>query len=298
MWTWGQFPPETYNLNCCCMRFRHFVPEKIFGYIFTSGIDNLSLTRYQIKSYSKSSQKISNRELLLKSRRLKMFNLKIGLFCIIIQVIALSAQQRLPDDEVINFIKSKGYEGEAYQVITEDGYIIRLHHLHPRINTYGYKLPVFLMHSAFSNPLYFLNSGQNSSLGLFLSDNGYDVYLGNVRGSKFATAHKWLSINSDDYWRFDFHEMGVYDLPPMIDLALQLSCATKIFYVGHSQSCPQALALLSLRPEYNNKIAQSHLFAPVANMMHIRPSAKAMVPIFLVSDEIFFEVFLKTCIIF
>lgn len=112
------------------------------------------------------------------------------------------------------------------------------------------------------------------------------MYLGNVRGSKFATAHKWLSTNSDDYWRFDFHEMGVYDLPPMIDLALQLSSAPKIFYVGHSQSCPQALALLSLRPEYNEKIAQSHLFAPVANMMHIRPSAKAMVPIFLVSDEI------------
>lgn len=206
-------------------------------------------------------------------------------FTILIKIIAITAQTRLPDDEVINLIQSNGYQGEAYQVVTVDGYILKLHHLLPKWNNQN--LPVFLMHSAFSNPIYFLNSGLNISLGYFLSDNGYDVYFGNVRGSKFATSHAWLSTDSDDYWRFDFHEMGVFDLPPMIDLALQLSRSEKLFYIGHSQACPQALALLSLKPEYSKKIAQSHLFAPVANMMHIRPSVKAMVPIFLVSDETF-----------
>lgn len=206
------------------------------------------------------------------------------IFLSITKIFFVSAQIRLPDDEVVNLIKSNGYQGEAYEVVTQDGYIVRLHHLQPKWQSQQSRLPVFLMHSAFSNPIYFLNSGPNISLGFFLSDNGYDVYFGNVRGSKFATGHKWLSTKSDDYWRFDFHEMGVYDLPPMIDLALQLSRAPKLFYIGHSQACPQALALLSLRPEYNEKIAQSHLFAPVANMMYIRPSAKVLVPIFLVSD--------------
>lgn len=207
----------------------------------------------------------------------------LAILIVFLKIILINAQVQLQDDEVVNLIKSKGYQGEAYEVVTEDGYIIRLHHLHPKFQTYGYKLPVFLMHSAFSNPLYFLNSGPNISLGFFLSDNGYDVYFGNVRGSKFAIGHKWLSTKSDDYWRFDFHEMGVYDLPAMIDLALQLSRAPKVFYIGHSQACPQALALLSLRPEYNERIAQTHLLSPVANMMHIRPSAKAMVPVFIVS---------------
>lgn len=49
-----------------------------------------------------------------------------------------------------------------------------------------------------------------------------------------------------------------------------------------SQACPSLLALLALRPEYNSKILQSHLMAPVANMMYIRPSLKPLLPIFLV----------------
>lgn len=138
----------------------------------------------------------------------------------------------LPDDEVTNYIKKDGYRAEAFQVTTEDGYILRVHHLYPKVNSFN-KKPVFLMHSAFSNPLYWLNSGHNISLAFYLSDLGYDVWMGNVRGSKYATAHKWLPTNGKDYWRFDFHEMGVFDLPPMIELTLQRTGAHQVFYVGH-----------------------------------------------------------------
>jgi lysosomal acid lipase/cholesteryl ester hydrolase len=206
--------------------------------------------------------------------------IKVILFLANFFILTVKSQQ-IQDDEVVNFIKQEGYRGEVFQVTTEDGYILRVHHMFPKIFS-GNKKPVFLLHSAFSNPIYFLNSGKNISLGFLLSDNGYDVWFGNVRGSKYATAHKWLPVDGKDYWRFDFHEMGIFDLPPMIDLALQRTGAQQVFYIGHSQACPSLLALLSLRPQYNSKIAQSHLLAPVANMMHIRPSLKPWLPVFLV----------------
>lgn len=127
------------------------------------------------------------------------------------------------DDEVLKFIKSEGYDGDAHEVTTEDGYILTLHHVHPKYSPRPPKNPVLVIHSAFTSSLYFLNSGRNISIAFYLSDNGYDVWLGNVRGSKYSTAHKWLSTKSIEYWKFSFHEMGVYDLPPMIDYMLDVT---------------------------------------------------------------------------
>lgn len=45
-----------------------------------------------------------------------------------------------------------------------------------------------------------------------LVNNGFDVWLANSRGSDYGLEHKTLDINSDDFWNFSFHEIGVYDL--------------------------------------------------------------------------------------
>jgi lysosomal acid lipase/cholesteryl ester hydrolase len=129
----------------------------------------------------------------------------------------------IEDDEVVRYIKSEGYAGEVHEVSTEDGYILHLHRVRAKYSSIPPKSPVLLVHGAIVNSLYFLNSGKNISIAFYLADNGYDVWLGSVRGSKYSTAHKWLSTESNDYWKFSFHEMGVYDLPSMIDYMLSAS---------------------------------------------------------------------------
>jgi lysosomal acid lipase/cholesteryl ester hydrolase len=51
---------------------------------------------------------------------------------------------------------------------------------------------------------------------------GYDVWLGNARGSRYALGHTKYNYLSDKplYWDFDFEEMGLYDLPANIDFIL------------------------------------------------------------------------------
>lgn len=199
---------------------------------------------------------------------------------IFVQFSILSAV-RVRDDEVVEYVKNQGYYSEAYNVVTEDGYILRLHKI-PKKNDRGYKKPVFLMHSAFSNSLYWLNTA-NISLGFYFADEGYDVFLGNVRGSKYSTAHKTLSTESLKFWQFSFHEMGVYDLPAMIDYTLQMAKSDSCFYVGHSQASTQLLVFLSMRPEYNEKIIQSHLMSPIGAMANPRFPLKQLAPVYTVN---------------
>ena len=73
--------------------------------------------------------------------------------------------------------------------------------------------------------------------GYILSSAGYDVWLGNNRGNKYSRQHKFLDPDKDkvQFWDFSWHEMGVSDLPAMIDYVLNQTDSKALFYVGHSQ---------------------------------------------------------------
>lgn len=58
--------------------------------------------------------------------------------------------------------------------------------------------------------------------------------------------------------------MGYYDIAAMIDWILKKTGVPKVYYIAHSQGTTSFLVLLSMRPEYNNKIVQAHLMAPPA----------------------------------
>lgn len=36
----------------------------------------------------------------------------------------------------------------------------------------------------------------------FLADNGYDVWLGNLRGNAYSSKHVNRTVNNRDYWNF------------------------------------------------------------------------------------------------
>jgi pimeloyl-ACP methyl ester carboxylesterase len=52
----------------------------------------------------------------------------------------------------------------------------------------------------------------------------------------------------------------------MLDYVLEKTKSEKIFVVAHSQGCTSLMVLLSLRPQYNDKIIHGHLLAPAVFM--------------------------------
>ena len=73
---------------------------------------------------------------------------------------------------------------------------------------------VFLQHGiADSADCWIMNNGTKAPAFNFLGA-GYDVWLGNSRGSKYSLEHKSLNYTKDKaYWEFSWPEMGRYDAP-------------------------------------------------------------------------------------
>nr|CAD7425604.1 unnamed protein product [Timema monikensis] len=103
-----------------------------------------------------------------------------------------------------------------------------------------------------------------------LADYGYDIWLGNIRGNFYSRKHVTLSPDKSKFWNFSMHEMGVYDVPAMIDHILLTTGQGKIFYVGHSMGTTMFYVMASSRPEYNSKIRLMVALAPVVYFSELR----------------------------
>lgn len=149
--------------------------------------------------------------------------------------------------EVPEIVMRYGYPIEVHNVTTSDGYILTVfripHGIHTNTTS---KKPVFLQHGLAINSGSFLITGRKS-LGFMLADAGYDVWLGNFRGSKYSNNHVYLDNQSEAFWNFSIQENGLYDLPAQINFVSNVT-KQKIAYLGYSMGTTAAYIYLSTYP--------------------------------------------------
>lgn len=72
-------------------------------------------------------------------------------------------------------------------------------------------------------------------LAYLLADAGYDVWMGNARGTEMSREHAWLNASEPTYWDYSWQDIGQEDLPAFIDYVLAITNNDKLSYVGFSQ---------------------------------------------------------------
>ncbi|CAH2102897.1 unnamed protein product [Euphydryas editha] len=173
-------------------------------------------------------------------------------------------------------IAKDGYYSESHTLMTTDGYILEVHRIPFRRfetaqNAVKISKPVvFLMHGLQGSSLSYTFLGPGSSLAYLLAENGYDVWMGNARGGLNSRRHVTLDPSKDGekFFDYSFEDIGLKDVPEMIDYILKVTRQSKLDYIGHSQGGTAFFVMNSIRPEYNEKIKSAHLLAGVGYMEH------------------------------
>jgi lysosomal acid lipase/cholesteryl ester hydrolase len=85
-----------------------------------------------------------------------------------------------------------------------------------------------------------------------------------------------MNLNPDrdhEFWNYSFHEMGLVDLPSMIEFIKSTTGVDKITYIGHSQGTTQMFAGMSYYPDYFQSVLNGFVaLGPVTSLKRINSS--------------------------
>ncbi|XP_027935175.1 triacylglycerol lipase 1 isoform X2 [Vigna unguiculata] len=165
-----------------------------------------------------------------------------------------------------------GYPCSEYTTQTKDGFLLGLQRVSSssslRLGNRGERgPPVLLLHGLFmAGDAWFLNT-PDQSLGFILADQGFDVWVGNVRGTRWSHGHISLSEKNKKFWDWSWQELALYDVAEMINYINSVT-NSKIFVVGHSQGTIISFAAFT-QPEIVEKVEAAALLSPISYLDHI-----------------------------
>ncbi|KAI3916050.1 hypothetical protein MKW98_004491 [Papaver atlanticum] len=181
-----------------------------------------------------------------------------------------SLRRRLSNEGLCSqLIQPSGYPCSEHISQTKDGYILGIQ----RVSSSNGDVqansgpPILLQHGLFQGgDAWFLNSAEQS-LGFILADLGFDVWVGNVRGTRWSHGHISLSEKDEEFWDWSWQELALNDLVEMINYVYSVT-SSKMYYVGHSQGTIMALAALS-QTDIVKKVEAVALLCPISYLGHI-----------------------------
>lgn len=162
---------------------------------------------------------------------------------------------------------------------TEDGYILTTFHIlgktgvaRPEISSGS----VLIQHGDFQDGTSWLEGfGDAQPFHLKLVDAGYDIWIGNNRGTMYSWDHVTLDSAKDPaYWDWTWAQMGLYDDTANITAIKKAAGVDKIFYLGYSQGTIQmhyGLAHLESTFHVDNVhkvVSLAPCFVPMVSKLH------------------------------
>ncbi|XP_036325072.1 lipase 3-like [Rhagoletis pomonella] len=193
-----------------------------------------------------------------------MYLLSLFLLCAVAHTSALTTPiYPTTADRVV----ANNYPVESHTVQTIDGYLLTMFRIPYSLRAQNANVPnktvLFLQHGLISSSDDWILAGPDKALAYLAADAGYDVWLGNFRGITYSRRHVSRSPEKKAFWRFSFHELGIYDLPAMFEYVLRTTMKDSLHYVGHSMGTTTFMVLMSLMPWYMERIRTAHLLAPI-----------------------------------
>ncbi|XP_021045220.1 tear acid lipase-like protein [Mus pahari] len=192
-----------------------------------------------------------------------------SIFCV------LEAKPKNPEADMnaTEIISRWGYESEEHEVMTKDGYLLlifRIPYGRNERRDSATKPVVYLQHGLPVSADYWVLDPPSNSPAFLLADAGFDVWLGNSRGTNNARKHVHLDPDSEEFWAFSLDEQIANDLPATIDFILNKTGQAQLYYIGHSQGVYLAYGAFATNPQLAQKIKTNFALAPVVLTKNLR----------------------------
>uniref|UniRef100_M4C2U8 Partial AB-hydrolase lipase domain-containing protein n=1 Tax=Hyaloperonospora arabidopsidis (strain Emoy2) TaxID=559515 RepID=M4C2U8_HYAAE len=175
----------------------------------------------------------------------------------------------------VELVQARGYVVETHNVTTIDGYILSMHRLPKSYkesqadtnnnDKAGRNKPVvFVQHGMVASSFAWVCDSRNHSLAYVLADAGYDVWLGNNRGNTYSSSHVKYTTKDTAFWDFSWEDMGKFDMPAMLNYALETSGRETLALVGYSQGATQAFVAFAENQTLARSVSYYAALGPVA----------------------------------
>jgi lysosomal acid lipase/cholesteryl ester hydrolase len=180
------------------------------------------------------------------------------------------------DRTIEEIIAAKGFKFEKHSVKTEDGYTLIIYRIPggKDCKDSSNNQPILFQHGIFDSSDGWVCNGEEHSIPFIFAKNDFDVWISNSRGNKYCKNHEKYDTKSFEFWQFSFHEMGIYDIPAVINYINSINkSGEKIIYFGHSQGTSLMFSGLTQKFEfYKKNIKLFVALAPVARLANIGSS--------------------------
>lgn len=102
----------------------------------------------------------------------------------------------------LEYCKHFGYPAESHDVVTQDGYILKVFRIQKKGSQIKSGLkPMFLQHGLLDSSDTWLINDEDRAPGFIFANAGYDIWLGNSRGNKHSRRHTTLNPDKNaSFW--------------------------------------------------------------------------------------------------
>jgi len=184
---------------------------------------------------------------------------------------ALASEDPDTHRTICGIVEAKGHEYRCSidNVTTPDGYILQSFHI-VNDNVHTADSPsILLWHGLMDNAFSWVMNLPGQSLTYLLADKGYNVWLGNSRGTIYGLGHTHLDPAEAPFWQFTWDQFAHSDVPATIKhIKASSNPASKVGYIGHSQGTIQMFAALSSRSVNPADLAFNIAMGPVIVASH------------------------------
>lgn len=135
-----------------------------------------------------------------------------------------------------------GYTWEPHKITTDDGFILTTFHLTGKVNEETEPrteslMPVVLKHGYLCDSVTWFGNPDEyvmKPIPIRLFDDGFDIWLGNDRGTQYCQEHITMNKHEPEFWSWSWAEMGIYDDVANVEYIKNITEKDKVSYLGVS----------------------------------------------------------------